>query len=158
MGTFFGDDMLVAFRKTNNPLLGVVKRLSPSAKQAFLAAAKQGRLARGTWNGCAFNAAGKLQQENVSTVTKAAEVFDMKAGDVSRFIRVWDNLYCRSDWWATRLLKEAIESIGLFTPAGTMRFRAFTSEDTVIREAFDLMVKNDSVEFTSDAVELLLNA
>lgn len=132
------------------PFENSVRWLTPKAKQAFYAAAASRTIKRGTWNGCAFNAGGaELGVNNVSSVGKAAEVFEMPAKSVSNFIRQWDGLK-GSDEDANRRLREAIEKVGLFSPRGVLRLRtlAFTAQDEVEQAAFetiDSLVSNPEI-------------
>ena len=97
-----------------NPLVPVVRPLSPKGKQALYAAANSGALKRRTWDGCAFNQAGNLLGESVQSRRRAAQVFDTTPAVVSRFISVWDQLP-GSNEGCTQLLRDAIQEVGLFT-------------------------------------------
>lgn len=113
-------------------LMDAVKWLNPQAKQAFYAAAASRTINRDTWNGCAFNAgAAEIGTNGVASISKAAEVFGIPEKSVSRFISVWDRIGGTADKATTRL-REAIETVGLFSPRGTLKIRSFS---TVIREA-----------------------
>lgn len=100
-----------------------VRWLNPAAKQAFYGAAASRTIARRTWNGCAFNAGGEeLGIKGVSSVAKAAEVFDLPEKSVSNFIKHWDAL-SGTDIQCNEMLKDAILKVGLFSPRGSKRLR-----------------------------------
>src|SRR5436189_1996876 len=105
-----------------NPLVPVVRPLSPKGKQALYAAANSGALKRRTWDGCAFNQAGNLLGESVQSRRRAAQVFDTTPAVVSHFISVWDQLP-GSNEGCTQLLRDAIEEVGLFTEPDSSRTR-----------------------------------
>jgi hypothetical protein len=132
------------------PFENAVRWLNPAAKQAFYAAAASRTINRGTWNGCAFNAGGEVIGRNdVTSVSRAAEAFDMPAKSVSNFIRQWDSLR-GSDEEANRMLREAIERVGLFSPRGVLRLRTltFTAQDEEEKAAFekiDSLVSDPSI-------------
>jgi hypothetical protein len=97
-----------------NPLVPVLFSLSSQGKQALYAATNNGSLKRGTWKGCAFNAAGRVVGERITSSARAAQVFDTTPQVMSAFIAVWDGLR-GSDHRCTALLREAILTVGLFT-------------------------------------------
>ena len=106
-----------------NPLVPVVRPLSPKGKQSLYAAANSGALKRRTWDGCAFNLAGNLLGESVQSRRRAAQVFDTMPTVVSHFISVWDQLP-GSNEACTQLLRDAIEEVGLFTEPEPTRSRS----------------------------------
>lgn len=97
-----------------NPLVPVVRLLTPKGKQAMYAATNSEVLRRRTWDGCAFNQAGTMVGEKVSNRRRAAKAFDTSPHVVARFIAVWDELP-GSDATCTALLRDAILEVGLFT-------------------------------------------
>lgn len=149
-------------------LLDVTKDLSPSAKQAMYTAAQKGLIARGTWDGCAFNAGGEVVgRTDVASFAKAAEVFDMEPKKVSRFIGIWDR-YQGTDKEATNALIFALEKVGLhstpedFKENGKPKMRVvmkrvFTSEETKLKEEFDAMVSELDIEEPSEEQEELVH-
>lgn len=96
-----------------NPLTDVVRDLPPGARRAMYAAANRGLLSRGSWNGCAFNRAGREVGRSVWSVAQAARVLETNEATVRHFIRKWDRLR-GSDASCTQLLREALEEAGLF--------------------------------------------
>ena len=107
----------------NLSLERAIAQLNPKAKQAMYGAARAQTIHKGTWNGCAFNAAGMQLggtiNESVQSVQRAAEVFDLPAPVVQRFISAWDALP-GDDKEATEILVASIEKIGLFSEPGTV--------------------------------------
>jgi hypothetical protein len=103
-----------------NPLVPVVRELSPQARRAMYAAANSGRLRRRTWNGCPFNRAGSEMGAEVTTATQAATALATSRSVVRRFIAVWDRLP-GADPECTQLLREALEEVGLFEERPTHR-------------------------------------
>jgi hypothetical protein len=73
-------------------LQAVTKALPENVQAAFLIAAKKGTIKQGTWDGCAFNAAGQVVDPtgNVNSFSKAAALFKCDPNLVSKFIGVWD--------------------------------------------------------------------
>lgn len=149
------------------PFESSVRWLSPKAKQAFYAAAASRTIRQGTWNGCAFNAgAENLGVSGVSSISRAAEVFEMPEKSVSNFIRQWDQLHAENP---TARLREAIEAVGLFSPRGTLRLRKliFAAQNAEEQKAFehiDQVVSDETVtdemiwemiEGSKEAMELI---
>lgn len=150
-------------------LFNVVKNLTPKAKQAMYAAASKQTINKGTWDDCAFNAAGDtLGDMNINSYEAAAEVFDMDVADVQHFIEVWDSTDRTTH--GTAALKATLDYVGLFTevgdpsiveptplPNGTvvLAVRIFTSAETKNREAFEALMEANNVELTDEACELL---
>lgn len=155
------------FGRNNRPnsFQEACEKLSPKAKQAFFAAAQHQTIHRGTWNGCAFNAgASESGFAGVSTVSRAAQVFEMDSTDVSTFIAFWDNSRYENDKEATKALKNILQEVGLFTePVGAQEFagKSFVkvihkSDLETMREEFDKMVDSldiDDSELSSDMRE-----
>ena len=150
-------------------LIDVVRPLPPNVKQAMYAAAQHNLIRRGTWDGCAFNAAGAIVAEKLSNVntrfyvhstSDAAKVFAINPNLVQRFITVWDGLP-GTDEEATSQLKAALEEIGLFSDPNerkskrVIRTMLFKSEETKMREQFDKLVENLEVPNMAEAAELL---
>ncbi len=110
----------------------------------MFAAARAGVIARKTWNGCAWNAAGKDEGlNNISSTTAASGAFGVDEYHVSRFIKTWDNLHGVTNKEATAMLITAIEHVGLFTEPGMGRTTrivkayAFKSQATKFAEQLD---------------------
>ena len=100
---------------SQNSLRSVVAPFPPQLKQAMYAAADRGLIKRGTWDGCAFNAAGEQINKHVTASTHAARAFGVSTSVVDRFIRTWDSMK-GSDVRCTGLLKSALLDVGLATP------------------------------------------
>lgn len=147
-------------------LEGVVRKLSPKAKQAMYAAADKQLIARGTWDGCAFNAGSlEIADQGVHSFASAAELFEMKASDVQNFIQVWDQTQ-GSDEQATERLREAILKAGLFTEPGekkaarVLRETVYKSQEERMKEEFDSLVSSldvDCVDEMNEEQQALLN-
>lgn len=150
-------------------LIDVVRPLPPNVKQAMYAAAEHRLIRRGTWDGCAFNAAGSIVAEKLASVnarmyvhstSDAAKVFAVNANLVTRFITVWDGLP-GTDEECTEQLKAALEEVGLFSDPNErkgkriIRTMLFKSEETRMREQFDRLVENLEVPNMAEAAELL---
>jgi len=160
-----------------------VANLNSKAKQAFYTAAKKKTIKRGTWNGCAFNAAGEEVQQVVSSTTKAAQVFGLPTSAVSSFISAWDSSKFTNDEEATAFLISCLEKAGLYATeeeqqaeadakaalqasadAGNpkeykrlkkiYRVTVYKSIETQMAE-FEAQFENDTVLGTEEAVELL---
>ena len=166
MAQFFPQGSHKMFGSTN-PLVPVVRPLPVRARQAMYAAAEKDLIARKTWNGCAWNAAGKIAGVNhVSSYEAAANVFECDVALVERFISKWDGLK-GSDARCTALLKAAIEEVGITSnvPTGlvkSIRGYAYKSADTQFREQLaDITSLTDIPGFDVelvDGVQVLLNA
>jgi hypothetical protein len=101
-----------------NPLIHVVRPLSPQAREAMYTAASAGVLQRHTWNGCAFHQAGALLGKCVQNHRQAAKALGTSRRSVVRFVFVWDGL-AGSDERCTAVLVEALEALRRPTePAG----------------------------------------
>jgi hypothetical protein len=102
---------------SENPLIPVVRSLSPDARRAMYTATAGGPLQRHTWNGCVFHRAGAVLGENVQSLRQAARTFGTTRRSVIRFILVWDEL-AGSDERCTALLRDALEAVnGAAAPA-----------------------------------------
>jgi hypothetical protein len=140
-----------------------VKLLSVKAKKAMYAASQKGLIKRGTWDGCAFNAAGGIMGEgdSVASFGRAAEIFDMPISSVQAFITVWDGIG-GSDEHANRLLVEALTETGLAVPPGQTRGKriirgyAYKSEATKFQEQLESgELTVDMIPGCSEAIQLL---
>jgi hypothetical protein len=130
-------------------LESIVNQFPPKLKQAMFAAASRGSLRRGTWNHCAFNAAGfevgKLGE--VRSLQSAAEAFDVTPILVKKFIRYWDHMTGTKEE-VTIQLREAIEKVGLFTKSGASRIvwiKAFEQDEKAKREEFDQLMELNQI-------------
>lgn len=141
----------------------VIRKMTPKAKQAMYAAASKSLLRRGTWDGCAFNAAGKaVTSQHITSTDKAGKAFGMHSNIVSEFIGVWDHSSnYLNDAEATEALKEAILKVGLFTGAGnTIRVRISRvtvnkNQQEAERDAFEAIVKDIHIEKIDEDSESL---
>lgn len=150
-----------------NPLTNVVRGFNPGLKQAMYAAAEKGLIKRGTWDGCAFNAAGETVGQPVASFTSAARAFNVPEALVERFVRVWDGMK-GSDQRCTGLLKAALLDVGLTeeltVPARVKRIvrgYAYKSLETKFHEQ---LAEVESIadlpgmdNVKADAVQVLLN-
>lgn len=126
--------MTIKFRRfpgpERNPLVPVVRSLSPPARQALLQAANQGILRRGSWQGCALNLAGAAVGTPVRSRGEAACVFSTGADEVRRFIEVWDAIW-GTNRYCTELLRRALIHVGteeaISEPAAPLRGNALVS-------------------------------
>lgn len=113
--------MTINFRRMpgpeRNPLVPVVRPLSPIARQALLQAANRGVLRRGSWQGCAFNIAGAEVGTPVRSRGEAACAFSTSPDDVRRFIEVWDGIW-GSNRYCTALLRSALVHVGMTERGG----------------------------------------
>lgn len=137
-----------------------VQGLSPKAKQAMYAASQKDDFARGTWNGCAFNKAGYNLGGSVQSIDQAAALFGMPTKAVSRFITTWDG-YAKTEkdpHKATALLREELETAGLFSPARSTRVTRIIStvEYESTMEKFQESLAAGTVELTNEAYDLLM--
>jgi hypothetical protein len=118
--------MTINFRRIpgpeRNPLVPVVRPLSPIARQALLQAANRGVLRRGSWQGCAFNIAGAEVGTPVRSRGEAACAFSTSPEDVRRFIEVWDGIW-GSNRYCTALLRNALVHVGMAERAGAATVR-----------------------------------
>lgn len=139
-----------------SPLESAVHQLNPQTKQAMYAAAQKRIISKGTWDGCAFNAAGKEKGFDIGSVGYAARLFDLPGDVVANFISEWD-----SGPEDTEALKEILVKVGLYTEPGTPKpkrvmFRKYTSWETRMKEELDINIEQDILpEGTEEAAELL---
>lgn len=156
-------------RGGGNTLTSVVAPFPPALKQAMYAAAEKGLIARRTWNGCAFNAAGSVVgNDGISSYAAAARQFDVPEEVVQRFIATWDGMH-GSDERCTGLLKAALLEVGL-TEGMTIPQRvtkvirgyAYKSLETQFHEELanveSIADLPGMTEAKADAVQVLLNA
>lgn len=117
--------------------------LSPSAKQAVLGAlSKFGTFRKGTWDGCVFNAAGKIVcDENIDSTGAAAELFDMERAEVQAFIKKWDRM-SGSDEESTRKFREVLtaDPEALSGMRRDISVTVHESDSTKTQREFDAMV------------------
>lgn len=142
-----------------NDFDNVIAALPAKAKQAMYAAASARTIAQRTWDGCAFNQAGLEIGQNVASEQAAAKAFGCSVAVVSRFIHVWDTLPERGDA-ATTLLREKLETIGLFTEPGhkvrIVTQAVYEAEKASLEEFKTELTKTDFVcEGSQEAAELL---
>lgn len=147
-------------------LEAAVKQLNPKAKQAMYAASQKGKIAKKTWNGCAFNAGGKEVEPglHISSMGVAAQVFDLEYQVVRNFIQAWD-----SSSETTEDLKEILVKVGLYTEPNENKpkmaprkkraplvVRTYTSWETRMKEELDFNIEQDILpEGTEEAHELI---
>ena len=146
-----------------NSLKGAVNRLSPKAKQAFYAAALSGPINRGTWNGCAFNAAGEDMGRHVRSYIAAAELFEMSIGGVKEFIYYWDNFrHDLSNTDATDLLKDYLLESGLYESSdptlGTFVVTIHKGPETIKQEFDELVAQLGDPDYMSEFKEAAIFA
>lgn len=140
-------------------LAKAVSALNVQTKQAMYAAATKRSIKRGTWSGCAFNAAGHEVGQQVSMTGKASEVFGLPEHVVSRFIMAWDRTVNNmTEEQANELLKQLLTDSNLHTdeyeklePA---EFKVYESMESKIAK-FEEQMATDSVPLTDEALELL---
>lgn len=144
-------------------IYNAVRKLSPEAKKAMFSAATHGRIKRGTWNGCAFNAGGlEVGDPKISSVIAAARVFNMSVQDVSYFIRCWDQLEGTDDE-CTQLLRDTIEKVGIYEPANARRKttieRKIVYKSLATQKAeFEQEMEKYEIPFEDEAANLLCMA
>lgn len=145
-------------------LQDAVNNLSAKAKQAFYAAATRKQIARGTWNGCAFNAGSKELGFNIKSLETAAQLFEMPVANVRNFISLWDRSSYSCDSEATEALRVMLEEADLFSEPGFagQEFEVLVHEsdrDATARRFSELVERlEEDVEFeaaTASAFELI---
>lgn len=120
MGNWGASDFRQATTQHHKDLQSVVNQFPSGLKQAMYAATNDGKIvARRTWDGCAFNAAGGQVNKEVSSTYAAAAAFDVPETLVSNFIDIWDSVL-GSDEEATEFLRETILRAGLFSEPGAI--------------------------------------
>lgn len=141
-------------------LLNACRVLSSKAKQAMYGAAQTQIIAQGTWNGCAFNAAGNEinYKQDVTDYEVAAEAFQMPVENVRKFIHTWDRLRHQNieGRQATDLLIKCLTEVGVFTdpgeipkkPVRVFNVTVYESEDSKLIKAFQAEI--EAGVFTSD--------
>lgn len=147
----------------STPLGAAIAQLNSKAKQAMFAAASHRTIRRGTWNGCAFNAAGAEEgSSEVISVARAAEAFGCSPKTVKRFIHAWDATSGdMTDQEATNYLKTLL-SQDLFSDPEEYKkhqkeigsFVVYESLETRMKK-FEEQFETDTVPLTDEALELL---
>lgn len=135
--------------KTEVGLGRSVNNLSEKARKAMLGAIEKfGTIARGTWDGCAWNAACEVMGiSNVGSSRQASEVFpDDSSGSISEFIHYWDKLP-GTDEEATALLREYLIE-GFKQSTGDIVVVVHESEETKLNKEFQSLV--DSLDISAD--------
>lgn len=140
-------------------LARAVAALNVQTKQAMFAAATKRSIKRGTWSGCAFNAAGIEENRAVSTTIQAAQVFGLPEHVVSRFIMAWDQTVRNmSEAEANELLKNLLTDSNLheddYEKLEPAEFKVYESMESKIAK-FEQQLAEDSVPLTEEALELL---
>jgi len=161
---------------TANTLEEAIAELNDSARQAFYTAASKRTIKRGTWNGCAFNAAGEEVNQIIRTTSTAAKAFGISVQAVSNFISAWDSSTSRfaTDEEATQFLIKCIrDNVGLHKdaieeekvqetaqPTGYKRLKkifrvtVYESLETKMKK-FEEQFENDTVPHTDVAEKIL---
>jgi len=149
---------------SGNSLEGTVRQLNPKAKQAMYGAARAQTIHKGTWNGCAFNAAGMQLggsiNETVSSVSRAAEVFGLSENVVQKFITAWDRLPGTNEE-STKELIQVLEKVGLFSEASetrlarTIRVTLYKNLENQLREELEAAFESETIEGVCEMNELL---
>lgn len=122
----------INFKKADDDLTfeKIITQLPVKVKVAFYRVASQRTIKRGTWNGCAFNAAGEAIGRNVTSEVGAVEAFGASKYIVSNFIRFWDGTKFRggdwsSDAYATAQLVKLIDAYGLLKPPASAQIEEY---------------------------------
>jgi hypothetical protein len=141
-----------------------IRLLNPKAKQAMYGAARAKTIHKGSWNGCAFNAAGMQVggsiNEHITSIDRAAEVFGVSQNVVQKFISAWDKLP-GSDEESTQELIHTLEKVGLFSEASEtrlarkIRVTLYKSLESELRDQLEEAFENESIEGVCEARELL---
>lgn len=161
---------------TANTLEEAIAELNDAARQAFYTAASKRTIKRGTWNGCAFNAAGEEVGQVVRSTVTAAKAFGVSPTVVSNFISAWDSSTSRfkTDEEATAFLIKCIDEAGLHKDAieeeklkqtgsfstgykrlkKVFRVTVYESLETKMKK-FEEQFENDTVPHTDLAEQLL---
>lgn len=145
-----------------NSLSNAVAALPVAAKKAMYAAASARTIRRGTWNGCAFNAAGiEVGNSQIQSIAAAAKQFGCTYAVVQRFIRYWDSLQAVDNDEATGILREKLEEVGLFTePADRIKVVSYSvwrdEQRAAVQDFVKELEENDFLcEGLAEANELL---
>lgn len=157
------------YRKSYNPTRGVslcdtIENFPSKLKQAMFAAASRGVIKRGTWNGCAFNAAGMEvgHGKAVNSFEKAARTFGVTTASVEQFIGIWDSMK-GTDEDCTQTLRTCIEKAGLFIEPGQkapriIRVKVYEDQQKKMREQFDTLMEANMIEGADLMEDLLVGA
>lgn len=144
-------------------LYSVVKPFPSRLKKAMFAAASHGMIRRGTWDGCAFNAAGvQVGNDGINSYKKSFREFNLSEREVQVFISRWDGLQ-GTDEECTFALREALQKADLFIDPSrvkrVVRKRVFTSQSTKEQEEFEALVKDmkfdEDTELVSDVQDVV---
>ena len=143
-------------------LCNTVEQFPSGLKQAMFAAASRGPIMRGTWNGCAFNAAGMEvgKQDSVTSFAVAADTFKCAIAQVKQFIILWDSMPGTNEH-CTEVLRTCIEKAGLFSEPGQkapriIKLKVYEDQQKKMREQFDTLMEANLIEGTDLMAELLV--
>lgn len=160
----WGSDNFLGNKVGASSLEGIINEFPSGLKQAMFAAASTKVIKRQTWDGCALNAAGFEVGKNnqVSSISTAAQAFGITQSQVGIFIRCWDSLP-GTDEECTIKLREMIEKAGLFTEPGQkppriIRVKVYENQQKKLREQFDTLMEMNAVPDTDVALDLLVGA
>jgi hypothetical protein len=128
-------------------------------KQAMFSAASHGPIRRGTWTGCALNAAGVELEKAVYSPETASETFGITHAQAVLFIECWDRMD-GSNEECTEKLREMIEQEGLFRNPGEkvpriIRVKVYEDQQKKLREQFDMLMVANMIPDTEAALDLL---
>jgi len=156
MGNWGADHFQVRYER--NPLQRVVDRFPANLKQAMYAAAERQTLRKGTWDGCAFNAAGRSVDAQVASTSTAAATFNVDPKIVNDFIETWDS-YAAEESRATEILKRCLLKAGLFDGPRSAVVRLpgkFVYSDVIFksdRTKFEEIMDGEDFDFDSVEIE-----
>lgn len=158
----WGSENFRVGKSSPGSLQDVINQFPKSLKQAMYAAASTRLIKRGTWSGCALNAAGDEIGVNANSTSNAASAFNIPDQLVTSFISKWDKLQ-GTDEECTKRLKIMLEDANLFEePQEAEEVRTGKKIVSVVvyedqRKKFDELVQAELVEFT-DLAEMILNS
>jgi hypothetical protein len=164
MGKWGADEFVLQMDfKAHGALFTAIQNLNAKARQAFYGAAlAKGQIEQGTWNGCAFNAAGDyVGVPDIHSYEAAATTFGLTPYVVSKFIEAWDAYRPTDGRNATEHLIEMLEKVGLFKDNPSIKIttyshRVYTSEETRMIEELRAEINNgEFLEGMTEACELL---
>jgi hypothetical protein len=157
----WGSDNFLGNKVSPSTLEEVIEGFPSGLKQAMFAAASNKVIRRGTWTGCAMNAAGMEvgKKDSVQSIEEAAEAFKVTKAQVQLFIRCWDSLE-GSDEYCTTFLRNSIEKAGLFTEPGhkaprIIRVKVYEDQQKKLREQFDTLMEANMIPDKELALEIL---
>lgn len=140
----------------------IVGEFPSGLKQAMFAAASNRIIARGSWNGCAMNAAGMEigKQGSVRSLQAASKAFGITKSQVGIFIQHWNTLP-GTDEEATQHLRTILEKVGLFSEPGQrppriIRKKVYENEQKKLQEEFDSLMASNEVPNMEMAADLLV--